>query len=119
MVKISDAAEEALLACEDYLDKRADADCDQDGFIPNEEMILLSSVRAALEPMKATKEAPSLVVDEKGASDDIGLFSDVLNALQGMVAWGIEPETDSKSVREQELCKVWANARAAIAKAGA
>lgn len=39
---------EALLQCEDYFDNRADADCDQDGFIPNEEMRLLSAVREAL-----------------------------------------------------------------------
>lgn len=39
---------EALDECEDYFDNRADADCDQDGFIPNKEMQLLSTVRAAL-----------------------------------------------------------------------
>lgn len=39
---------EALDACEDYFDNRADADCDQDGYIPNEEMKLLTLVREAL-----------------------------------------------------------------------
>lgn len=34
--------------CEDYFANRADADCEQDGFIPNEEMVLLSAVRGAL-----------------------------------------------------------------------
>lgn len=31
--------------CYDYFDSRADADCDQDGFIPNEEMKMLSSLK--------------------------------------------------------------------------
>ncbi|MGR9384879.1 hypothetical protein [Rhizobium leguminosarum] len=39
---------EALQECEEYFDNRADADCDQDGFIPNEEMKLLAVVRDAL-----------------------------------------------------------------------
>jgi len=39
---------EVLDQCEDYFDNRADADCDQDGFQPNREMVLLSVVRAAL-----------------------------------------------------------------------
>jgi hypothetical protein len=39
---------EALQQCEDYFDNKADADCDQDGFIPNDEMRLLSAVREAL-----------------------------------------------------------------------
>lgn len=38
----------ALHECEDYFDNRADADCDQDGFIPNKEMTLLSEVREAI-----------------------------------------------------------------------
>lgn len=33
---------------DDYFDGRADADCDQDGFIPNEEMKLLSRIRELL-----------------------------------------------------------------------
>lgn len=41
-------AKEALIECEDYFDNRADADCDQDGYIPNEEMKLLCVVRDAL-----------------------------------------------------------------------
>lgn len=39
---------EALQECEDYFDNRADADCDQDGYIPNKEMLLLQVVREAL-----------------------------------------------------------------------
>lgn len=39
---------EVLLKCEEYFDNRADADCDQDGFIPNEEMKLLGEVRDAI-----------------------------------------------------------------------
>lgn len=39
---------EALFECEEYFDNKADADCDQDGFIPNKEMRLLDVVRAAI-----------------------------------------------------------------------
>lgn len=39
---------DALHECEEYFDQRADADCDQDGYIPNEEMKLLQVVREAL-----------------------------------------------------------------------
>ncbi|QIG76671.1 hypothetical protein EVC28_047 [Rhizobium phage RHph_I1_23] len=39
---------EALHECEDYFDNKADSDCDQDGFIPNKEMMLLSKVREAI-----------------------------------------------------------------------
>lgn len=39
---------DASFECEEYFDNRADADCDQDGFIPNEEMKLLQVVREAL-----------------------------------------------------------------------
>lgn len=39
---------EVLHECEAYFDNRADADCDQDGFIPNKEMTLLSRVRGAI-----------------------------------------------------------------------
>lgn len=40
---------EALDECEEYFDNKADADCDQDGFVPNAEMKLLSQVRLAKE----------------------------------------------------------------------
>jgi hypothetical protein len=50
-------AREALDACEDYFDKRQDADCDQDGFIPNEEMRLLSLVSKALTVVDAAINA--------------------------------------------------------------
>lgn len=39
---------EALEQCDEYFDNRADADCDQDGYIPNKEMQLLTVVRDAL-----------------------------------------------------------------------
>jgi hypothetical protein len=39
---------EALQECEEYFDNRADADHDETGFVPNEEMKLLTTVRAAL-----------------------------------------------------------------------
>lgn len=39
---------DVLCECESYMDNRADADCDQDGFIPNEEMRLLNDVSRAL-----------------------------------------------------------------------
>ncbi len=45
----------ALIECEDYFDQRADADCDQDGFIPNDEMRLLSVVRDAIHKAPATE----------------------------------------------------------------
>lgn len=43
-----DEAREALIECEGYFDNRADADCDQDGFVPNKEMRLLAVVREAI-----------------------------------------------------------------------
>lgn len=45
----NDRMSEALHECEEYFDNRADADCDQDGYIPNDEMKMLTVVRAALE----------------------------------------------------------------------
>jgi hypothetical protein len=41
-------AQEALEACEEYFDDRQDADCDDGGFVPNEEMRLLVLVTKAL-----------------------------------------------------------------------
>jgi hypothetical protein len=37
-----------LVECRDYYDKRADADCDWDGFFPNEEMRRLTSIDECL-----------------------------------------------------------------------
>lgn len=42
------AVRDALIVAEEYFDNRADADCDQDGYIPNEEMRLLVDVREAI-----------------------------------------------------------------------
>jgi hypothetical protein len=39
---------EALAECEDYFENRSDADCDETGFIPNEEMKMMTMVQAAL-----------------------------------------------------------------------
>jgi len=43
-----DESDAFLLALRDYLDQRADADCDQDGYIPNEEMRMLGELDALL-----------------------------------------------------------------------
>jgi hypothetical protein len=48
VLQVMDALVAALQECEEYFDDRADADCDQDGFIPNKEMRLLTEVREAL-----------------------------------------------------------------------
>ncbi len=40
--------EAELLECREYFDQRADADCDQDGFIPNEEMRRVASIDECL-----------------------------------------------------------------------
>lgn len=48
---------DVLRECEGYFDQRADADCDQDGFIPNEEMKLLAEVRDALVKAKGGEAA--------------------------------------------------------------
>lgn len=45
-------AMEALDEAEGYFDNRADADHDQDGYVPNEEMVLLGEVRAVLSKLK-------------------------------------------------------------------
>ncbi len=37
-----------LLECREYFHQRADADCDQDGFIPNEEMRRVTSIDECL-----------------------------------------------------------------------
>lgn len=46
---------EVLEDCKDYFDNRSDADCDQDGFVPNKEMDLLSKVQSALDHFGVTK----------------------------------------------------------------
>ena len=58
---------------------------------------------------------PLFTIGEQSLPDDID--PDLLTALEGMIAWGEEPDPSSRSVREQELCKVWEHARAAIKKA--
>ncbi|WPE22443.1 hypothetical protein [Shinella zoogloeoides] len=63
---------EALELCHDYLSNRSDADCDQDGFQPNKEMVLLSKVQSALEHFSTTKPVTFQSAD------------DLLNAASGM-----------------------------------
>ena len=43
---------EALEICSEYFDNKADADYDQDGPIPNREMLILSQIRLALDKVK-------------------------------------------------------------------
>jgi len=45
---------ELLFECEEYFDNKADADCDETGFVPNKEMRLLTMVREALRKAGAT-----------------------------------------------------------------
>lgn len=45
---------EVLNECWEYFDNRADADCDQDGFIPNAEMRLKSRCDEAIAILKKT-----------------------------------------------------------------
>jgi regulator of sigma D len=40
--------EAALNECVEYFDDRADADCDQDGYIPNDAMKMLCNINEAL-----------------------------------------------------------------------
>lgn len=42
----------ALLECLGYFEARADADCDQDGYIPNEEMRILVEIKEALDKIR-------------------------------------------------------------------
>lgn len=53
----------ALAECEEYFDNHADADCDQDGFIPNKEMQLLSIVRAALSAALSVEQPTQTLYD--------------------------------------------------------
>lgn len=39
---------DVLTQCEDYFDNRADADMDQNGYLPNEEMRMLAAIREVL-----------------------------------------------------------------------
>lgn len=48
LITAAEAMREVLDECESYFERFADADCDQDGFVPNEEMTRLNSVRSAL-----------------------------------------------------------------------
>lgn len=43
--------------------------------------------------------------------------SELLDALRDMIAFSIEPDPDTTSFREQQLCKAWAKSRAAIENA--
>lgn len=69
--------------------------------------------------LEGRNDAFQLVMEKADAANDAELFADMLDALQSMIAWGEEPEPGTNSVRERELCKVWAKARTAISKATA
>lgn len=58
-----DEAIEALSDASEYFDKRADADCDQDGFIPNEEMRLKQKMDGALAGIDAAAIAEQASID--------------------------------------------------------
>lgn len=49
----------------EFLDQRADADCDQDGFIPNAEMRLLSEVREVIARADVSKEARMAALEKE------------------------------------------------------
>lgn len=70
----------ALQECEAYFCDRADADCDQDGFIPNKEMSLLVEIRAALAADARLAASDQEIVDALSAivtwAEDLGYFAD-------------------------------------------
>lgn len=47
----------------------------------------------------------------------IAAAPELLAALKAMICWGEEPDAESKSVRQRQLCAAWELSRAAIAKA--
>lgn len=48
LAEILDCVNATLAECDAYFDNRSDADCDQDGFVPNREMVILSDIRSAI-----------------------------------------------------------------------
>ena len=55
--KMKEDLEQLLIDLEEYFDDRADADCDYErGFIPNEEMRLLTRIQEAQKQLNADKE---------------------------------------------------------------
>jgi hypothetical protein len=56
MAKALIEAEDVLINAEEYFDNIADADIDQDGYVPNKEMRLLIEVREALSTIQKLKE---------------------------------------------------------------
>jgi hypothetical protein len=54
--------------------------------------------------------------EQKANAELLAAAPDLLVALKAMLAWGQEPDPESKSVREQQLSNAWQAARAAIAK---
>ena len=49
----------------------------------------------------------------------IAASPDLLEAVKMLITWGVEPDPDSKSTREVQLCAAWKKARAALSKASA
>lgn len=60
---------EALEECETYFENRSDADHDEAGFVPNEEMRILVSVRAAISALASHPVADK--PDEAGAQGEV------------------------------------------------
>lgn len=71
----------ALVECGTYFEARADADCDQDGFIPNEEMRILVEVKEALSCRQlnsffAGRSTPSKKETQEGVGDIVEELKD-------------------------------------------
>lgn len=75
-----DEAREALIECEGYFDNRADADCDQDGFVPNKEMRLLAVVREAI--ASTSQDSGQNLADAHSKSPDPSSQSERIAALE-------------------------------------
>lgn len=63
----------------------------------------------------ARNDAAGIV--QEAADNDPGSTSELLGALRDMIAYSVEPDPDTKSFREKQLCKAWERARSAVANA--
>lgn len=97
---------DALTECEEYFDNRADADCDQDSFVPNKEMRLLSAVRDAIaarttpsspvsapSPAGGVREAAERIIAEASMVCHQAGYHDLGKALDEIVAPALSPAT--------------------------
>ncbi|CAH1649927.1 hypothetical protein BOSEA31B_10427 [Hyphomicrobiales bacterium] len=107
-------AVEALAECEDYFDNRADADCDQDGFIPNKEMLLLSVVRRARSALESgpagLADAPSEIATLRKERDEA---REALRECQSALAMMVSPG----SIQTTSTVQAYAAAMAAEVRA--